>query len=274
MRFILLGFLCCVIFSCSITKSDQQQVEIDRDYFIEGQNISNFGVDAVGNIFFTENERVVKKFSKEGTLINTFDEQSGGFIHSMDVKNPLYILLYYRDGGVIKILDRNLALLNDINFTDWTQDDITAAQLSNDNHIWLYNNTKRKVQKYTISGKLIFESLDLYGITSWNTSIEKIYEHQNFVFLINEEQNIQVLDNLGRFKYDLGYQFGTPIYGRKNQICGPFGDKYSCYNLTNTIQEKPIPLENLDKDSKESLLFNFFYFEVFDNGITRTPIIF
>lgn len=266
-------FLMLMIFqSCSVSKKSSGEIKDNIDYFIEAKQVSNLGIDPIGNIFFVTNNRTLNKYTNEGNLDLTFDTQLSGMIHSIDVSNPLYILIYYRDGNKIQLLDRNLAPLEELDLGQWTTNDITAAQISNDNNIWVYDNTDRKLKKYTRSGNLIIESLDIYGMTNMNTNVNHIYEHNNQVFLRNADGKLIVMNNLGKYLKDMDYQVGLPLLGRLQQLCAPMDDRYYCFRLDNTRFQSTIPLRNLQDNSKEAIFYKNELYEVLNGGITKNKI--
>lgn len=266
-----------VLLSCVSKKplelSTSTQTNDMHDYFIHAENLSDLHLDQFGNIYVISNHRNLLKYNPKGELEKTFDTQFNGFVHSIDVNNPLYIMLFYRDARRITLLDRNLSVLQEIDFTSWTTNDITAAHISNDNQIWLYDNIDRKLIKYRIDGSVLIESLDLYGLTSLNTMIDQIYEFENLVFLRNMEGKIIVVDNLGRYISDKNYETGLPLHGNNKQICFPNGKQYICLRLNDPINEVN-PVENLQADCKEAVLHKFMLYQLFEGGIERSPIIF
>lgn len=225
--FLILGFL---LNSCGTTR--QQRLDyvlpLDFEYHIEGEDFSLMDIDQVGNMYVVKNQRTLYKYNPDGILDKTFDSQLGGFIYSIDVSNPLYLLVYYRDATKIMLFDRNLAPLKEIDISRWTKNDITAVSLSNNNQLWLYDAIDRKLLRYNIEGGRTLESSDLYGVTSLELSIKDIREYNNQVFLRNEQGQIIVLDNLGRFMYDVDVESGLPLHGQGDGICFPKGDGYGC----------------------------------------------
>ena len=261
--------------ACTSKKAivEQSTIVDSETYLIAGKNFSQLQVDNIGNIFMVKNNRVLHKYDSDGKLINTYDIESGGFIHSVDALNPLYILIYYRDAGRVVLLDRNLALLNEITISDWSQNDLTAVCLSNDNNLWIYDNTERKLKKYSRNGQLITESMDLYGMTSLNTTVNHMVEHSNSVFLRNEENTLIVMDNLGQYKSDKSISVGFPMAKRRGQLCGPIHTNYSCIRLDDNPFQQVIPVEKLHNDHQESFLFKFELYQILPSGLIKSALI-
>ena len=274
-RFVWLFLVLLIVVGCvsksTISSSETQSVD-SKQYFISGKNFSHFDIDQFGNIFIVSNNRNISKYNPDGTLDKTYDSQSGGFIHSIDVNNALYILVFYRDAAKLLLLDRNLAPLQELSISSWTTDDITAAQLSNDNNIWLYDNTNRNLIKYSIEGKKILESPNLYGITALNTYVEHIYEHENKVFLRNQEGGLIVLNNLGAYLKDMEYVSQLPLTGRKKQLCFSMDQYYSCARLDDNPFQQLIPIQKIENESLESTLYKLDFYQLFKDGLSKQAI--
>lgn len=265
-----------LIFSSCSVKQKLQETEStlnDESYFIEGKNLSDIQIDNIGNVFLVKNHRILRKYNSEGSLDKTFDYQNAGFIHSVDAINPLYILIFYKESSTIILLDRNLAQLKEIDISKWSNNDITAAVLSNDNNIWLYDNTERKLKKYSRDGNLLFESLDIYGMTNLNTNVSQILEFGNQVFMRNELGRLIVMTNLGQYKEDKAIEVGLAMTPRRNQLCCPTNNVYSCIKMDGNPFEQTIPISTLHEEHKEAFLFKFELYQIINGGVIKTPII-
>ncbi|MFT4022461.1 MAG: hypothetical protein QM664_01605, partial [Flavihumibacter sp.] len=74
-----------------------------------GKQLTDFAVDNLGNIFLVTEAGELKKIGPQGDSIAVFnDVKRYGRLYSIDVTNPLKVLLYYRDFGTIVVLDRFL----------------------------------------------------------------------------------------------------------------------------------------------------------------------
>jgi len=263
-----------VSIQCGVTKTASIAEEEDTiDYYVAGRNLSNLQLDNIGNLFVVKNNRVLQKYNKEATLQLTYDNQNDGFITSVDAQNPLYILVFYYDASRIKILDRNLAELHSLDLNSISPNDFTAASLSNDNQIWLYDNTERKLKKVSIQGKPVTESLDLYGMTSVNTNVSLIKEHGNSVFLRNIEGKLIVLDNLAQYKKDYDVVTGIPLSPRTNQICCPMEDgNYNCIRLDDNPFQQVITVSKLESITTEAFLYQYNLFQLVPGGVLKLDI--
>ena len=259
-----LFILSLLVSSCVSLKAPEKIIAEDNLY-INIASPTHMGIDAVGNFYIVQSNRLLIKYNKQGEKQITYDEQALGMISSIAVQNPLYIMLHYQESKTIIFLDRNFLVLQQISYENWTEDDVTAAHIANDNNIWLYNNTKRKLQKYTLDGKLIVESFDLYGLTQHNLFFDQIIEFENSVYLKNIDGNVCILDNLGRYIKDFPSKVSSNL-------------SYSLVGI-NTIQNEKISLNIFDEVNQKQIetdvlpsffsLFNGDIYGVYENGIAK-----
>ncbi|MBD0332705.1 MAG: hypothetical protein ICV66_08615, partial [Chitinophagaceae bacterium] len=58
----------------------------------------NLGVDNLGNLYVVTPTDQLKKFNSNGDSISVYnDVKRFGKLHSLDVSNPLKIILFYKD---------------------------------------------------------------------------------------------------------------------------------------------------------------------------------
>src|SRR5579864_4125058 len=80
-----------------------------------GGSFKNFYTDNLNNIFILSQENQLKKLGSKGDSVAVFnDVRKYGELYSLDVSNPLKLMLYYRDFATILTLDRFLNVINTI----------------------------------------------------------------------------------------------------------------------------------------------------------------
>lgn len=250
--------------SCVSLKAPSAIID-DNNLHINIASPSHLGIDGVGNFYVVQSNRLLIKYDQEGKKQITYDEQALGMISSIAVQNPLYIMLHYLESKTIIFLDRNFLVLQQIDYEKWTEDDITAAHIANDNNIWLYNNTKRKLQKYALDGSLLLESFDLYGLTNNQLYFDQIIEYENSVYLKNIEGQVCILDNLGRFLKDYPLKVSSDLSYSLEGINAIQNEKLGI-NIFNEVNQKQI-----DPDITPTFfsLFKGELFGVYENGIAK-----
>jgi WD40 repeat protein len=114
---------------------------------IANANADFIKLDPYGNIYAVKDAQL-SKFSPQGKLLFSYANHTLGVISSVDVFNPMKIMLFYQDAGTLVFLNEQLALINDpISLFDANYFTIALASYSASNQIHLYDN----VNKYLIT---------------------------------------------------------------------------------------------------------------------------
>jgi len=114
---------------------------------IPNVNADFIKVDPFGNIYAVKKTQL-SKFSPQGKLLFTYSDKTLGVISSIDVFNPMKIMLFHQDAGMLVFLNEQLAPINDpISLLDLNYLTISLASYSAANQIHLYDD----VNKYLIT---------------------------------------------------------------------------------------------------------------------------
>src|ERR1043166_5956386 len=81
---------------------------IGEERFVIRSKVDKFGVDAIGNVYIINGEELVK-YNPSAKILARYSNLKLGQITSMDLTNPLKILLYYRDYQQLVYLDDQLS---------------------------------------------------------------------------------------------------------------------------------------------------------------------
>ena len=128
--FIILFFQLCFVQSQSIETKLVDSILLKADDFI--------GIDAFENYYYTIGTTFYKKTKSK---VYSYANTQLGNISSIDITNPLKIVLFYRDFNTIVFLDNRLSeLSNNINLsTESFAKNVTFASISSNNNLWLYS---------------------------------------------------------------------------------------------------------------------------------------
>lgn len=127
---IILFFQLCFVHSQTIESKFVDSVLLKADDFI--------GIDAFENYYYTLGATFYKKTKSK---VYSYANTQLGNISSIDITNPLKIVLFYRDFNTIVLLDNRLSeLSNNINLsTESFAKNVTFASISSNNNLWLYS---------------------------------------------------------------------------------------------------------------------------------------
>src|SRR5215217_2829812 len=137
---LILHFCCSFLFSVTAVYAQSDTVlSVHEETFVEG-SYSDFYVDNLNNIYLINANNQVKKLDDKGDSVAVSNSlKNFGDIYSMDVSNPLKILVYHKDFGTVIVLDR---FLNNINKIDLRKIGVLQARAtarSYDNNYWVFD---------------------------------------------------------------------------------------------------------------------------------------
>src|ERR1700760_1713916 len=125
------------------------------------QDIVGFDVDNFGNIYLINTDNQLKKLGPKGDSLAVFnDVRRYGKIFSIDVTNPLKILIYYRDFTTVIELDRFLNIINTIDLRPLNILQAKAVGLAYDNNVWVFDELDARLKRIGDDGTLVDQSTD------------------------------------------------------------------------------------------------------------------
>lgn len=210
---------------------------------VVGKSLTNFSVDNLGNIYLVSEQGDLKKISPAGDSVAVFnDVRRFGKLYSIDVSNPLKVILFYRDFGTIVILDR---LLNNRNSIDVRKKDILQARAvaqSFDNGVWIYDELAGKLKKLDDNGTVVSETADFRILFDNPPSPEQIADADRLVYLYDPAKGLFVLDYFGTIRNKVAILGWTDIQVLGNRVIGRKKNFLESYTPgTLQILEQPLP---------------------------------
>lgn len=194
--------------------------------------------DNLDNLYLVNETNQLKKLNAKGDSAGVFNEvRKYGRLYSMDVTNPLKILLYYRNFATIVVLDRFLNLRHTINLRNQNIFKVKAIGTSYDNNIWIFDEGDLKLKRIDDAGQVLAETVDFRMIFDEVPSPTQIIDQDGFVYLYDPERGFYCFDIYGAFKSKvplLGWQFTEVVAG-----------KY--YGFTEKFLERYLPASRMDQ---------------------------
>ena len=243
---------CCLILSlclalCGWTQDD---FGFKTRKLITG-DIVNFTVDNLGFVYLLSSDNQLKKIGSNGDSIGVFnDVKRYGKLYSMDVSNPLKVLLYYKDYCTIVVLDR---FLNNVNVIDLRKQGIFQARAiaqSFDNNIWVFDEQESKLKKVGEDGKILGETTDLRLAFDTAPNPVRIIDEDRFVYMYDPTKGMYIFDYYGALKNKL-----TLLGWRDVQVIGKTivgRDEHNFFSYepgTLNLRQRPLP-EAISKAEK------------------------
>ena len=207
------------------------------------QDIVDFTVDNLGNIYILNSDNQLKKLDPKGDSLAVFnDVRRYGKIAAVDATNPLKILVYYREFTTIIELDR---FLNSINTIDLRKQNILQARaigLAYDNNVWVFDELDARLKRIGDDGSLVDQTSDFRQLFDSVPDPITIRDQGGYVYLYDPAKGVYIFDHYGALKSHLDLQgwkdfdvIGKNLLGRDDRSL------YRYQPGTLDMQEQPIP---------------------------------
>jgi hypothetical protein len=218
-------FTAFVVIILSLSQAGAQDTLFRLKQTLRG-NITDFTVDNLGNCFTISSTGQIRKINNEGDSAGVFnDVRRYGKLFSIDVTNPLKVLLYYKSFGTILILDRFLNVRSTIDLRRQELFQVKTIGQSYDNNIWVFDELESKLKKVGDDGRVIDQSADFRMIFDSMPSPQYIIDQDKMVYLYDSTKGVYLFDYYGAFKNRipfLGWSDFTVInkvmYGRDGKF--------------------------------------------------------
>ena len=205
--------------------------------------ISDFTVDNLGNLYFVYQNGQLKKLRPNGDSLAIFNNvRKFGRLYSVDVSNPLKVLLHFKDFNTVVILDR---LLNERSILDLRKHNllqVKAIGQSYDNNIWIFDELDLKLKKIGDDGRLIDQSNDFRQIFDSTPSPTAIIDQDKLIYLYDDQKGVYTFDYYGGFKSRIPFIGWTDFTVINNSLFGRDNSKLYRYDMgTLQLQEFAVP---------------------------------
>ena len=183
-------------------------IPLDADLFV--------GTDEFENNYYVKGNTLIKanpiqKYTYTNTRL--------GSITSVDITNPLKIVVFYRDFNTFLILDNRLNELSDrINLSEaWYGKNATFASISSNNNVWLYSLDDNVLSLWNYEKKaMVFETQPLQFYT---TSFEAERQISNYEKCwLASEKGLLEFNQYGSFMNALSFTNILAIQATENGV--------------------------------------------------------
>jgi len=221
-----------LLFSTCFFAFSQTQIPFSNARFIK--------IDPYGNIYAVKDAQL-SKFSPQGKLLFSYSNRSFGEISSIDVFNPMKIMLFYKDAGMLVFLNEQLALINEpVSLFDARYQTISLASYSSANQIHLYDNTN----KYLLTLDFFMRELSKTPINFPTFNPTKMIELEEKSLAFHDtETGIYLFDAFGTFNKLIPIITSQPVTITSELIYYTNNDTVNFYNyktLNTETQQLPV----------------------------------
>ena len=203
MRFILSISIFVFLFANHSLAQNDSSIQPNKVW--EGDFV-DFSVDNTGNIYLLDRNNQLKKLDANGDSMAVYNAvNTYGDIYSMDVSNPLKVLLYYKDFSTIVEVDRLLRIINTIDLRNLGLLQVKAIGLSYDNNIWVYDELEAKLKRIGDDGSLLDQTADFRQLFDSVPDPSEIIDQNSLVYLYDRYKGLYVFDHYGSLKTKLPF---------------------------------------------------------------------
>jgi len=241
LRFFQLRYCILLIILSSVTEVKAQENTFPN-------KVDFFELDIIGNLYFVNNEEI-SKYNSASEELNTYSNLMYGNIESIDVRDAMNILIYYKNSNKILLLDNKLSIKNSpIDLSDLGYNETTVSCLSYNNAFWLYDAIGHELLRFNLLLENTDRSGDLKSITGFNLNPVQILERDNNLILRDDKNGIFVFDRYGGYLRRIPLYNLDDFYVRSNTWQVLKNDTNYSFNpntlFTDTV---PTPIKNIDE---------------------------
>lgn len=209
------------------------------------EKVTDFEVDNLGYIYLLGAQQQIKKLTPEFDSMAVFNDlRHFGKLHSIDVSNPLKVLLFYRDFGSIVILDRLLNVKTILNLRTAGIVQATAITQSYDNNIWIYDALDNAVKKIDETGRVLTTSPDFRVVFDNPPQPESLHDFNRFLYAYDPAIGMLVMDYFGAYKNKVSLLGWKNLQGIAQGIAATDDNGLVYYRPgTINILNQPLPKE-------------------------------
>ncbi len=215
--------------------------------FVRSVNVagdSHFS-DPIGNVYIIKDNHLLK-YAQDYTRAAEYTNLFLGNIHSIDVSDPLRILLYYRDHNQVVWVDN---FLSEIRSPIWLDDlGVDQARLvcsSNQGGFWIFNGLNNQLQYFDVNLQLVHESITLNSLTGPDIEPVFMLEKSRMVYLNVPGFGILVFDLFGNYAKTLPLEISGEFQATdQNLYYFKEGELYSFDLQTNSPEKLQLPEED------------------------------
>ena len=209
-------------------------------------------VDHLGNSYTIDGNEL-KKFSFDQELVSNYSDPLLGEISSIDVSNPLRLLLFYKEFNQILYLDHTLSPISDpVDLYTYSDNDTQLCCDASSGGFWIFNKDDNQVFQISKQGEVINKSSLLSSFLK-NGFPSKMTEYQEKLYFLLPAKGLLILNKFGRFLQQIPIK-GITDFSFNNQDLLYLKDKV-WFAYTPMVQTDSIVFKMDDSQEKQSKIW-------------------
>ncbi len=227
-------------------------------------------IDRFGNVFYANTDHQVHKHNALNQPDGLYSNHRLGVLASIDVTNPLKILLYYPDFYTVILLDRLLHETNSFNMLDLGYGEIRAVASSLDGQIWIFDDHAQRLNKVSQLGQVLLEGEDLRLRFNERLRPTKIMQAGDRVYVLVPDRGVLVFDLFGQWQSQILREDITDMQIVGGRLVYRYGDQLELYHPS-SLETQVITVADVGPETK-ILLYREEMILVQKNGVERKAL--
>ncbi len=158
-----------------------------------------FTTDNLQNVYIIRGSSL-RKYNSQGKELYNFSDKSYGRITSVDVNDPMKVLVFHRDFPEVILLDNTLSQ----NGSPFSPTDVgyslaTLACTSHDNGIWLYDAQNFQLVRLNVNMGVAQQTGNIAQNQGISLNPDMLMEYNNLLYLNDSIQGVLVFDSFGSY---------------------------------------------------------------------------
>ena len=186
-------------------------------------------IDHLENVYITEKDNFsLISSEKKKEYQNSFL----GEIYSVDVSNPLRILVFHKEANQIIFLNNELSIIGEaISLDELNLPDISVSCASQINGFWVYNNLNNRIEFFDDKLRKIHSSIDLSSRIQNLSDIQEISMNFENIYLRVKNTGILQFDMFGTYIKTIPIINSTSFQVMERSILYTLLDQVLIYNF-------------------------------------------
>jgi hypothetical protein len=190
--------------------------------------------DHLGNIY-TLKDNTLNKYNQNWELFSSYDWQANGKITTVDVSDPLRIVVFSANANQVLFLDNELSLLSDpFSLDDLNYYDVSVVCKASTGGFWLFDNLDKQLVYINHHGN---EELKSGTIDMYSGFPDVLLEHSGHIYLGYHQQGIVVFNNQATYVKCLPFAFENSFQCYEHNIIYVNNQKVFSYNIELTKEK-------------------------------------
>lgn len=209
-------------------------------------DVADVAIDNLDQLYVISSNGQVRKFNSKGDSIAIYNQvRNFGKLHSIDISNPLRPVLFYKDFSTVVVLDRFLAQRSVLDLRKVNIYQPSAAGLSYDNHLWIFDEFDNKLKKVDDQGNILMSTPDFRMVFNESIRPTRIFNESGSLYLADTTKGVYVFDNYGTFRKRLPVTHWNSISIRADHIIYTSENQLNIYKGPGDFDtKKPFPATN------------------------------